>query len=1413
MRAKNTFEGGVVFGIDPVKQAPNTMRYALNGRLIYNPNIPHGSSALNDEEDGSTFFAESLQGRTLAFCNERGTKDILTTCTGYEIVAMIDLGYAAIVISTTGSTGYGQIGMFKMNSDLSGVTYQVLYDDHNDPFQDRLRIKKSNEPGAIALDVDYVDENTYKKRIYFSDGFNQERALNLQLMFQQTRCAEPCETIENLTPIHTPVSQNCHQSSVTYPKHLSVHSMDSRMDLVFPRKKFVTRIDGSLKRGAYQYAMRYISADGHKSVWSTITRHILVTGTHFPQNPEYLHPVLSAPWNGNNGFTHHNRVMSSTDNDSVTEDGLQLQFTGLDTRWDSFEVAYIYSKTDTVSHEANVFYTYNSNCGTTPFSGTVIINHVNHTGYPVAFPEFNQRYETILSAKSTRDYNNKLYKLGVELLPYIEANFALTTIKPCFKYLQPDQTLEPNFMAKPNPRTGGQDGDPLTNAVPVNTTIQLSNFTGSIESYTVNDDYLSYKGQQAEHLLTSYWRGETYGIALVFRDRKGNPLFAQHIKDYTFPEQYHVDSSGEPCSLTKLVNGKWELRVMGMRISHIRIPKACLRDKFGKLNVSSFEIVRTKRNKRILHQGIIYPVVNVGVGCGSGDDAYQPYIRNKPSPFLKNKYELEFSEQGDFHSITPDAQGNSHYMIRDDNNGSIFSKRDTIGERVVAYPGYCMYASPDVMFSGSYEFRDTDKIRHVGTGHKAYTQNEIPLVGSGFPTKNINKHNYCKCYNTVNQEGNLDLLRYGRPRIGTDSELKFGRLMRDSWYEEKGIDPDRTDMTFRNGYLDVAIADQNAFDAPGSGTTTHKIAAGAGVRNTLFLGCRGYKHVDIHDETSEVSYRIANYIRANADYVTANGDDSFDARAYQSTGHFQPITEAILTAADEDADFYIFSDVDVFGGDCFPGFFGFTRSMAQGKFDCGDQDAAVRFKGDLEVTSCNNTNGDESIGYKDYSYSMIVPLESELNYALRTGRIFEAVGTMPQETYCENNFLQFSGGINDKQQESFDINRVLLHQENIQFFGVKPDNLVIVTSKPTSVYVSDQKTMSELDDAYRRQKVNNFYDLEEPGDGVALVKLFSYLYVFQKHAYGILRTNERAIVPTNIGEVVLGTGKDLDGVDYLSREIGTQHKSSVLAFDNAVYWVDAKRGLICRHAQSGREEISESQMTHDFVSKALDYFDNNLPALINTGDRNIVAGTNPETRDVFFTFHGEQVTSGPPKSNITKTLGFSEKLNVFHGFYQMYPSLYFSFGKMLLLVNSNQRNNIHVHNRGLYGHYFGQFRKTVFVFYMNDAPDYEKILDYIKIQVDMQGQRRIGKVTINSQTSQHNLYYQQNNLFFDERFKYREDSLVLPAFQTGLRLPRLRDKFFTVRVEIDNANQLIDNQDIPVSISAIYSEYRPSFKL
>jgi len=1405
----NTFEKGVLFGVDPSNQPENTLRYALNARIANNKNIPHGNSKINGET-GDTYLEESLAGRTFSLSNERGTKLIGFVCEGYSIVALKYItNDKMFVVATQGSQGYAQFGIVYVNQNLDNYTYKVIFDDHNDPNQDRLRIKKYDEPGFTPLDIIYSEENEFTGRVYINDGYNEERCININLFFKETFGAKSCDAASWTTPIHTP-SGNCYTSSSAYPKHMSVHNMSSRMDVLYPKIKFKKRVSGALKRGVYQYGIRMVSADGHKSIWSTITRHIVVTGTHYPSNPEYLKPVTTSPWNGNNGFSHHNRFMSSTDNDSITEDGIRLELKGLDTRWDSFEICYVYSKTDEISHEANIFYKYNSNNGTSPFSSNMIIDHVNQTGEPIVFDELNQRYETLLSQASIIEHNKRIYRLGVELIPEIVPNVSGITIEPTFRYLKGDQTLEPNFVQKQNPRTGRLDGDPLTNSSPVNTTISLSNFTGSQESYDVDEDYLSYKGQQVEHLLKGYFRGETYGIGLMFRDRKGNPLFVHHVKDYTFPEQYYTHN-GESCSLTKLVNGRWELRVMGIKLSGIKIPKKCLRDKFGKLNISSFEIVRTKRSGKILHQGIVWPVVNIDVGCG---DDFKSYIRNKPSPFLKNKYEIPFSEVGDFHDISPDSNGNSHYMLRDDVDGNIFSRKgDVIGQKVQAYPGYCMYASPDVFIESAYEFRDFDKLKHVGTAHKAYSRNEIPLIGSGFPIRNINKHNYAKCYNTTNQEGNPALFSQGgRPRLSSESEVRFGQIMNTSWYEKTGIDPDRTDMKFRNGYLDVGIADQSSFDLPGGGTTTHKIGYGVGVKNTLFLGCKDFKHVDIHHGDSEVSYRIVNYIRATDEYYTKSGSNSMEARVYIPTGHFQPITEAILSQVAQDADNYIFNDVEVFGGDCFVNYFGFTRTMSQAKFEKG-ADAAVRFRGDLEVdASCKNTTGDEDIGYRDYSYSMIVPLESKYNTALRYGRIFEAVGTMPQETYMDNNFLQFIGGINDKQQESFDINAVLLHQENIQFFSSKPVELKIVSHKYSSVYASPQKTYGEYDDSYRQQKVNDFYDLEGKGRGIAMAKAFSYVYVFQEDSYGILRTSERAIVPTSIGEVILGSGKDLDGVDYISHEIGCQHKSSVLSFENSIIWVDARRGIIAKHGQSGKEEVSENKMMQDFVSKHLGFFDNNIAQMVAYGDANIICGYNPENKDIYITFNGIASFKSPQQSSMSYTISLNEKFDIFNGFYQFYPVLYATTGKHLFAINPSNKG-IYAINKGRYGEYFGEFKKTVIVFQVNKNPMVEKTLDNMKIFVDYVGQKRIGEITIDTQSSKHILKYQQNGQIVDERFKYREDKLVFPTFQPGLRLPRLRDRFFTVRIEIDNQNQSIDGEDIPVSLSFIESVFRYSSKI
>ena len=1422
MRAINTFEGGVVQTIDPHKQAPNTMRYALNGRIMYNTDMNFGNPGDDGNEDGNTYFAASRRGMSFAFCTDRGNLKISELCAGYEIMGMEDIGEALIVISTTGSTGNAQIGILTILDDLTNVNYKILFDDKNDPNGDKLRIKKASEPGAKQVKISYVSESSFIKRIYFNDGYNQERCLNLMLAYQQTACnPAPCDNLSTLTPIHVEGS-SCGLSSATYPKHLSVHHMDSRMDLVYPRIKFKQRINGALKRGVYQYAIRYKSRDGHRSVWSTITKHIVVTGTHYPNNPEYLKPVAAAPFNNANGFSHHNRFMSGTDNDSITDDGIRLDIKGLDQRWNSFELAYIYSKTDLVSHEANVFYTYDEACGSTPMPSIISVDHKDHTGIPIAFEEFNQRYETILSQEDMVQNKNRMYRLGAELPPEVIPVLTGATITPKFRYLRADETLEPNFVSRANPKTGKNDGDPLTNSLPKTTNIGLTNFTGSTELYDVIDDYVHYKGQQVEHLLAGYWRGETYGIGVLFRDRKGNPLFVHHIKDVTFPQQYET-SNGESCSLTKLDTGRWELRIMGMSISGIKIPKKCLRDKFGKLNVSGFEIVRTKRNAKILHQGIIYPVINVGVGCknslGKGEDL-QPYIRNKPMPFLKNKFDLEYDE-GVYHRISADLQGNEHYILRDDVEGSwipfIRNKEKAIGERITAYPAYSMYASPDVMFEDNFDFlKDTDRIKHVGTVHRGYTKNEIPLIGSGFPSRNINQHNYTKSYSTINQEGNPALIEYGRPKIGSESNLKFAERMTESWFEKKGIDPDRTDMTFRNGFLDVAIADQAAFYPPGSGagTTAHKLAYGVGVKNTLFLGSTSFEHVDIHYGDSEVSYRIVNYMRPNSSYYTEDGENSFDSRSYISTGHFQPLTEAILATVTQDADNYTFNEIEVWGGDCFVNFFDWTTTLSQSKFDCDQGQAAVSFEGDLDVYNCNNIRGDRNIGYKDYSYSRIVPLESKYNVALRYGRTFASAATMPQETFCDNEFLQYSGGINDKQQESFDINRVLLHEENIQFFSVKPQEIKLVSSKSSSVYVSEQKTYSELDDSYRKQKVNNYTDLDgAKGKGVALVTSFGYIYVFQEFGYGILRAAERAIVPSTVGELILGTGKELDGADYLSSEVGCQHQSSIISFDNAIYWIDAAKGLVCRHGQSGREDISDTQLLHDFVAKELLYFDNRLAELAATGDINIIGGFDHNSKDVFFTFKSVNPNAAL-KKNLTKTVAFNKAISAVHGFFSFYPHLYGSHRKLMLVIDPASTRSIYVHGKGRFGHYFGQYHKSVLEFYVNDRFQQEKIFDTARINMEQVGAKRIGEIVLLTQSSRHVLYYQQSNIQVDSRFKFRGSYLEFPLFQyRASQLPRLHDQVMMVRITIDNQNQAIDNQDIGVAITNFETNYRLSNKI
>jgi len=1301
--SKNTFSGGMVQDLDVHNQRPGTYRFAKNGQLIRN----------EGGDDGN--------GAYYAFSNIKGTELVSQIQNGYVPIAAIEVDEYILTLSTNGTNS--QISRFVYDGE--SFSHQILFNDKNDPNGDKLGFFIPN-PEEDYPNISLSFENEYTKRIYISDGRNQDRVFNLSQMFQGYDC-EGILPLSN-TPIHVGAGE---VSSVPYPKHLSVHHMDLQMDLVYPKFKFKQRINGSLKRGAYQYAVRYYSDSGYRSNWQTPSLHVLVTGTHFPNNPEYL-------TEGNVGYSHHNREMATTGDDSIVNDGLKIEFKGLDTRWSGFEIAFLYSKVDSITHEAMICYKHKSNCGTTTFPSTFVFDHTKHAGIPISTDEFLGRDEVILSSKASINFEDRLYRFNVETLPNIDLDLSGAEISTKFRYLDCDDTIEPTFTAVSNPRTGRLDGDPLTNTTIKNSSVSISTFGSNTETYDIVNDYVGYKGQQIEHLFRQYMSGETYGIALVLIDRKGNTLFAQHIDDFTFPEQF--DSVGsEECTLTKFDGGTYKLRIKGMLINNIRIPKNKIRDKYGKLNISGFKIVRTKRNGNILHQGVLVPVTDTVVSAGS---SIQTGVQVKPHPFVSTNYKDVY------------YNGTSHRL----NNlqfGPAFSVREEVDNEnfvdvIDAVAGYSLYFSPDLMIEGRHDFVDTDTIKHVGTAYRAYVSDEIRLSGPPLPMSNYNLHFYGKQYYTGldSVNGDTDLWqKYGRKKVGETSRLKFATLITDYMTNLKGFDKDATEIEFKNGVIDVAVH-----------VTSNdlKRAKGVGAKNSVLLGMLDFEHIDIRNGSKKAGYRIVNYIRPNDNYL-ANENTGLDARLYQSTGHYQPITEEVLSSVDSDANDYIFNNVEVWGGDTFVSLFDFTRVVPAGTRNCSTEKTWANPLNEDGIKLNYRATIPDGV-YPEFASSLIVPIESKYNLSLRFGRRFAKNATYPQSAYCDDVSPQYSGGIMSFQPESFAINSVLLHTENIVFFTQEPPDLTLLSRFENRIYVSDPKISSEKYDSFRRQKVLNYGDIDgDCGAIVAAKQAFSYIYVIQERGYGVLRARERAAVATTVGELIIGTGKDIAGIQYISKDTGCQNPKSIVSRRNSIWWVDKRNTSIVRHSQGGLEEVSKRRFVHEYVSKI-------------EKAKDIFSGFDSDSGNYYVS-----VTYNQIQNNFTilfnDSVGFQSELSII-------PLFWLSFGNKLLVFSSSNKNKLYLYGTGMYGEFFDGLHDTEIQFVINDASEVGKIFDNVFLSANENLFDNLKSVTFVGDNQK--ILTKASSTFISQR-----GNIKFPVMNKGER-ERLRGRVVTVKIVFTN---------------------------
>lgn len=1433
-RTTNTFQLGMVQDVDKHLQPKGTYRYLFGGRIMFNTNTDLPVAERYSE------------GTTFALTNEPGNKLLFSACDGYILVGSVDLEDECISMWTNGLNS--EIRTFKIN-DLGEVfDNYVLFNDRFDFNEDLLHFNPEHYIQGYG-----IVENSNLRRIYTCDNKeqNQPRVFNIELFYREYIDHTDGDKIKKL-PWHwvwdetnpddpQPVSQPLCDTSVSYPHWLSVHSFDLATDVIYPRIKFLRRlIDGStanipdfnqtcdfaidsrcsLKTGIFQYFVRYETKDHYKTPVSPITDHIF----------------LSSKFKDKHNHLKYTMYTSNV----VTDFGIELVIDGLDTRYHKIEIGYIYSIGKKEINEVNIFQSILLTPGTT----SINVQHINHTGIPMSRDEVLARYQTIIGCNTIGSEKNKAFFGGIKALKDIEFNVENVSIRPHFRLMDGDQSGENDTSLEPEmiedvsyPGTP----EPATNSFITSKTLSMSAFTGETIDFEIDQDYENYKGMQFEHLFKGDWRGEVYGYGIYVIDRKGNPLFVKHMKDFKFPEQYEpgydniTDSVHDNANNLTYFNtdkGRYELKIMGAMISGLRLPKDVIFDKFGKLNISGFRIVRNERKPRILHQGLLLNCVHEENCKQDKDPDYEEDV-TRPLPYLSNLFAPNF--------YTHDS--NLYSQL------GRCSKRDKVCKIDSLYilnrPHTFTYECPDLFISGETPVaKDADYIKIVGTCHMAYGNDNIELDGS-------HDQFYTKSYKTDNAEN--------RYPLGSESRLH------DVWKfysreQRKPYDKDNTELTFTNDIWGVFIVD-GAFTydqmhvyptkvCPGSPPNTSGIDCfpdgstlpgnggppvtgdlylasdvgevykwngsayilqniteflwrpalyASGHANTIALKCKDFMNIDIaENENSKSSYHIVNYLRPNDTYYNDESEAALEVRQYIGTNHFQPIDNNILFKAkkvmkdgsiingsevvdENEIEFYQFDDVEVWGGDCFLQFTDFTRLLPYYHGTC-----------------------DKCSGYLlDFSVSHIVPLESNFNTMMRYGRSFAKNGTQAQAVSCNNVDKHFVNGIMDRQPEDWNINEVMQHQNNFEKFSSKPTDVSILEDVLAVIYYSLNKTFGELQDRYRKVLRLNYSVLDGiNGDITGFINNFGSLYCFQEKAFGSLRINERVAVPTELdAKLFIGDGGNLDGIDYISTIYGCQHRDGILRMNNAIYWPDARMGKFCRFAQDGNSLLSDANEVHDVATLAMPYFEKEK--FINDKVVKIIAARDYVNNDVIYTFYNndsEEISSF--------TISMNETLNKYTGYNPYTPRIYMHYKSFVFCTNPNQQHEVYIQGKGKRGHYFGEYFKTILKYIINDNAGITKAFDNSLINVNKTGHIRIGTVVLKTQNQTHFL-----NLKMDRRAKYYEDKLRYPMREDAYHNDRVRGHYVEVTIEIDNEDQLVDNEDLAVVITSIDTEFRFSNKL
>lgn len=218
---------------------------------------------------------------------------------------------------------------------------------------------------------------------------------------------------------------------------------------------------------------------------------------------------------------------------------------------------------------------------------------------------------------------------------------------------------------------------------------------------------------------------------------------------------------------------------------------------------------------------------------------------------------------------------------------------------------------------------------------------------------------------------------------------------------------------------------------------------------------------------------------------------------------------------------------------------------------------------------------------------MIYPVESKVNVDMRRGRYFGK--DRPHLNLADEHLYAQSYSA----------------ENNIKSFPAKDSSIPEVNNFPQTIAVSNIKIAGQTTDSFARFDANESYDVDANYGAINNLVVFrNELFALQSRGVVKLDVNTKSLIKDELGQqitIASGTGAVISDDTYVSATFGSQHRMNSLSTEKSFYWIDHNNSTICRLGATSSGYVAQDLLAAKFCRNLLKdtrrYKLNNAPLL------------------------------------------------------------------------------------------------------------------------------------------------------------------------------------------------------------------------